>query len=159
MTGCLALTLGSAGCASPPEVAVTPPADQREACASVVEAVPETIDGLDRRDVEPRDAAGAAWGEPAVVLSCGVPSPPGLTRTSPCLEVDGIGWYVPDDAVQDLGDGTGGAEAEEDVTLTSIGTEPLVSVAVPSDHRPPAGILADLAPALRDVLASVAPCR
>ena len=154
--GCLALA--AAACSAAPRVEVTPPADQRAACAALVDALPGTLDGLERRGVEPADAAGAAWGDPAVVLSCGVDEPAGLTRTSACLDVDGIGWYLPDDAVQDLGDGDDAVPAE-DTTLTTIGTEPLVSVAVPSDYRPPAGVLADLAPALRAELASVAPCR
>ena len=32
----------------------------------------------------------AAWGDPAVVLRCGVPKPDALKRTSACFEVDGV---------------------------------------------------------------------
>ncbi len=153
----MALTI--TGCSSTPRVDVTPPAGQRAACATLVEALPPTVDALERREVEPAGAPGAAWGDPAVVLSCGVPSPPGLTRSSPCLEVDGVGWFLPDDAVQDLGDGGEQPGRAGDVTLTTIGTEPRVAVTVPSDYRPPAGVLADLSPALRGALTTVAPCR
>lgn len=158
--GALALgVLALVGCSSTPEIEGTPPPAERAACAALVDALPGSVGGLERRDVEPAGAAGAAWGDPAVMLSCGVSSPPGLSRTSPCLEVDGIGWYLPDDAVQDLGDGDDAPQSAGNVTLTTIGTEPLVSVAVPADHRPPAGVLADLASPLRAGLVSVAPCR
>ena len=34
----------------------------------------------------------AAWGEPAAVLRCGVPTPAELTCTAALQEVDGVAW-------------------------------------------------------------------
>jgi len=63
------------------------------ACADLVAELPAEIDpGVERRDVEPADRF-AAWGEPAVVLECGVPRP---DREEPPAIVNGVAWTVRD---------------------------------------------------------------
>ena len=112
------------------------PTDRVQAmCGDLIDALPETVaDDLDARDVDPSDALAAAWGDPAVVLRCGVPKPDALTRTSACFEVDGVGWL----ATQDGREVSGDAPVEGTLTFTTIGRAAYVEVEVPADGRPPA---------------------
>lgn len=148
MAGVVAL-LGAAtltGCgADPVEVPASRgsgevPAAQRAACERLVDALPEQVGGLERDEVT-GNPLGAAWGDPAVVLRCGVGSPEGFTPLSTCQEINGVVWFVPDEQVVDQG---------RDVLATSMGVLPRVDVAIPAELRPPQGILTDLSDALRD---------
>ena len=70
----------------------------RDACTALLAALPEEIDpGVRRRSVEGGDGRTAAWGDPAVVLRCGVPAP---DRPDPPAQVNGVLW-----AVRDIGAG------------------------------------------------------
>jgi hypothetical protein len=62
-------------------------------CARLAVRLPAELDGRDLRDTDPVSARTAAWGEPAVVLRCGVTRPPGLTG-SEVVVVDGVGWVL-----------------------------------------------------------------
>ena len=55
--------------------------------------LPAELDGRDRRDTDPTSPRTAAWGDPAVVLRCGVGRPPGLTG-SEVVVVDRVGWVL-----------------------------------------------------------------
>jgi hypothetical protein len=35
-----------------------------------------------------------AWGDPPVVLVCGVDRPAGLEPTSPLIQINGVNWFV-----------------------------------------------------------------
>jgi hypothetical protein len=65
-------------------------------CTSLTAALPDTLGGLPRRTIQhgedPSLAGVAAWGEPAVVLRCGVPTPAELTCMAALQEVDGVAW-------------------------------------------------------------------
>ena len=71
------------GGGAPGPVDVTPPpvdATAAAVCARLAPLLPQTLgDGLDRRPVSADPDRVAAWGDPAVVLTCGVPpaGPPG----------------------------------------------------------------------------------
>ncbi|HYH35846.1 MAG TPA: DUF3515 domain-containing protein, partial [Nocardioides sp.] len=120
---CLLSAMVLAGCSTGP-VAIRAPeldAEEARACQELVDALPRTLDGAERREVEPADAPGAAWGDPAVVLTCGGEVPGDFTRTAFCQEVDGVGWYVADAAL---------ADESVDVTLVTVGYRPIVSVVV-----------------------------
>ena len=83
----------------------------------------------------------AAWGDdPAIAVRCGVGTPEGFSPTATCLEVDGIGWYAPQEQLD---------AASGDLTLTTIGRSPRVEVRVPRAYLPPATVLADLADAVQ----------
>jgi hypothetical protein len=69
-----------------------PTADGR-GCSRLSEALPGELDGREERDTEPESPRTAAWGDPAVVLRCGVARPPGLTG-SEVVVVDGVGWVL-----------------------------------------------------------------
>ena len=146
---CAALLL--AGCSSGPVAVETPdlPAEGAAACAELVQAVPELVAGLERRPVDPSDAAAAAWGEPAVVLTCGVPEPAGFDELSSCQITNGVAWFIPDEQI------TGAAT---DITMTTIGRTPGVRVTIPADYFPPAATMGGLAGSLKQHTDQVARC-
>jgi len=110
-------------------------------CASVIGALPSTVDDAQLRR---RDQLVAAWGDPAIVLRCGVPRPAALLPTSRCDGVNGVGWFT-----ETLGDG---------YRFTTIGRAAYVEVTVPAHYSPAANALVDLAPAVGR-LADVTPCQ
>ena len=131
------------GC-SPDAVEVDAPTRGPAACHALVRALPDTVDGQRRRDVEPPDALAAAWGDPAIVVRCGVPTPAALTASSPCAEVDGVGWFADQRA--------------DAYRFTTIGRVSNVQVQVPYDYQPAADALVDLAPAVRRQVPEQRPC-
>jgi hypothetical protein len=115
---------------------LTPGSD--EACAALVEAVPRTVSDAVRRDVSDEPPGVAAWGEPPIVLRCGVDLPAEYRPDAQLLDVDGVGWFPVD--------GEGGT------FFTVADREPFVEVAVPDDYAPEAEVLADLSEAFREHL-------
>ncbi len=83
-----------AGCSGGPAVKVAVPDGRGAGCGRLQHALPDSLDGRDRRDTEPASARTAAWGTPPLVLRCGVPRPPGLAADSELIEVDGVPWYL-----------------------------------------------------------------
>ncbi|MFN2479321.1 MAG: DUF3515 domain-containing protein [Pseudonocardiaceae bacterium] len=78
-------------------LAVVPsPSANSTDCARLLAALPETLDGgdagpLPRRILAtPAPAGTAGWGEPPVVLRCGLDRPVELTATSRLLDVSGV---------------------------------------------------------------------
>jgi hypothetical protein len=81
----------------PVGLAVVPaPAADSADCARLLAALPEKLDGgeqgtLARRQLAAPVPAGAvAWGEPPVVLRCGLDRPADLTATSRLLAISGV---------------------------------------------------------------------
>jgi hypothetical protein len=76
--------------------AVQAPGATSARCATLVAVLPDRLGGLQRRQIQHADDPSltgvAAWGEPAVVLRCGVPTPAELTCTTAVQEVDGVAW-------------------------------------------------------------------
>jgi hypothetical protein len=63
------------------------------ACAEVMVRLPDSVDGQQRRWTDAQ--ATAAWGDPsAVLMTCGVPSPP--PTTLPCQTVNSVDWIIDD---------------------------------------------------------------
>lgn len=114
--------LAVAGCASAVDVAPAPHAAD-PACARVMVALREAgfaeLADRPRRDTSAQSTA--AWGDPPVVLRCGV-EPPGPT-TDACLRVDSVDWVVRED--------------DEQTVFTTYGRVPAVEVSVPASD--PAG--------------------
>lgn len=126
------------------------PAGQEAACRALLEELPDDLGGLERTDVEPEDALGAAWGDPAVELRCVAEMPEGHTRISDCTEVNGVGWYTPDSQLTDFG---------ADLTMTTIGFEPIVELRIPADYRPPLDQLSEIAAPIRKTLTVTSRCQ
>jgi len=93
---------------------VQAPGAATPACAQLMAGLPTVLSGLDRRELigSPADPGGtdrldgtsdggisdiqagavAAWGDPPVVLRCGIPTPAELTCSAPVQVVDGVTW-------------------------------------------------------------------
>jgi hypothetical protein len=126
-------------------------AHDRRACAALLDDLPRRFVGQDSRDVTPSDALGSAWGDPAITLTCGVGVPASFDRFSQCVQVNGVGWYVPES------ESRGGVTA----TFTTVGYRPRVALRVPSEDQPETGAaaLAALAKPVRAHLDLVKRCR
>ena len=122
----------------------------RKACEAFLDALPERLAGEESRSVTPTDALGAAWGDPAFTMTCGGGAPSGFDQLSPCTQVNGVGWFVPEDE----------AEGGGDATFTAVGYRPRVALLVPADPQPEGGAaaLAQLAGPVRKQLELVDRC-
>jgi len=98
-----ALLVLLAGCGGGPvDVAgPAPSAADAEACAPFLDALPDEVAGEERREVDPGDRSFAAWGDPAIVLACGVPMPSGYQPGATCMRADDVDWYIPDTQLDD----------------------------------------------------------
>jgi hypothetical protein len=107
----------------------------RAACRQLLSSLPAELDDQSRRTTTGSTYA-AAWGDPAIVLRCGVPLPAGFAG-APCITRNGIGWSVP----ADQADGRG-----TEIVMTLAFRTPVVQVRVPAHYRPngPAEVMADL---------------
>jgi uncharacterized protein DUF3515 len=137
-----------AGCGSVRLHDADVPAAERKACAALVDDLPHRVSEQPRRDTSGGEL-GAAWGDPAIVLRCGVGTPKGYRATSPCQRVNGVDWFVPEDQVSDQG---------KDVVLTTVGRKPRIELVVPAEHRPPDAAMVDLAGVIRKDTRVVDPC-
>ncbi|MGA8847106.1 MAG: DUF3515 domain-containing protein [Nocardioides sp.] len=149
----LALTLLAACSAGPVEV-ITPDLDDagREACEAFAADLPTSIFDLPARDVEPAGALGGAYGDPPIIVRCGVRVPEDFDQaTSSCEIANGVGWYVAPEEFDDQ---------ESDVTLTTAGYRPAVAVTMSGEYRPdgPAAAIAQLAAAVDEHLTLVENC-
>jgi Protein of unknown function (DUF3515) len=84
-----------------PPVPVDPPSAApatARACAPLAAALPATLTGLAGRPVQPATPLVAAWGEPPVVLRCGVGRPAGFVVGAQTLVVNGVTWFTEDAA-------------------------------------------------------------
>ena len=149
---CLALTGALAtSCGRGPVEVDTPElsASADRTCAALLKSLPATVDGAERREVEPARAAAAAWGDPAIVLRCGVAMPKEFDRFATCQETNGVGWFIPEEQV------TGEPRS---ITMTTIGRDVNVQVTLPPEHWPPANAMVDLARAIKQTTQQKAPC-
>ena len=106
------------------------------ACRALVADLPTTLLDQERVETTGDTEYGAAWGDPAIVLTCGVGAVD-LDDAPPCTVVDGVGWVVPDD---------GGGKT----TFVTDGYRPRVQVVVPDDYAPEADALTELATVVTD---------
>lgn len=123
-------------------------ASERAACTELVEALPDEVSDQPRRKTS-GSPLGAAWGDPAIVLTCGVGKPEDYDRFANCQTVNGVDWFVPEETVGDQ---------SADVVLTTIGRTPSVELKVPASYRPPAAAMVDVSRAIRIGTRTVAPC-
>jgi hypothetical protein len=128
-----------------------PPEDEQAACRALLDALPRRVADQPAREVQPKGGWGAAWGDPPIVLTCGVPAPHGFGRASSCTTVNGVDWYIPEDELK-----AGGAPS--DLTMTTVNRAAGVQVRMPADYWPPATTLADLSSAVRAALPRTGHC-
>ncbi len=120
-----------------------------EACADLVRSLPDRVDGAGRTEIEPEGAPAGAWGDPPIVLRCGVPMPDAFDRFATCQVTNGVGWFIPQDEMT----GEPGP-----ITMTTIGRDVNVEVRLPTEHWPPAAAMVDLAPAIKQATTEESPC-
>jgi hypothetical protein len=120
-------------------------------CQRVTNALPSHLGGQSRRKTQPAEALGGAWGDPALVVQCGVGPPPELTRTSQCTVVNGVGWFLPPE--QD-------ANRSVDAVLSTVGYRPVLQLTVPAQDRGPilAAAEVELAPIVKQYLTPTHGC-
>ncbi|GAA1371268.1 DUF3515 domain-containing protein [Streptomyces beijiangensis] len=96
----IALLLAAAGCSSADDAAQVavpkPSADEVPYCEALAKALPQTVAGLRRSDVEPKSELTAGWGDnAAIVLRCGVPRPEKMDDPDALgVEADGVKWML-----------------------------------------------------------------
>jgi hypothetical protein len=141
----LALLLAAAGCSgadgSASAAVPSPGADATRLCRNLDEELPSTADGLSREDPEPPSALTAGWGNPVIILRCGVPRPPAMSDPqADGVEVEGVGWLL-----QKRGDGS--------FRFTTTLRRAYVEVTIP-EERARSGLapLVDLAPAVKKAI-------
>jgi hypothetical protein len=98
---------------------VTPEADL--ACPVLMGQLPLEIAGETARQVDSDSPFAYAWGDPPVVLICGVAPPAGYVADTGTLAISGVEWFV-DDTDPDL------------YVWTTVDRLVPVEVRVPADH-------------------------
>ena len=117
-------------------------------CTELLARLPAAVADQGRRGVSPRGAPGAAWGDPAITLVCGVEEPPGFDDVASCLTVNGVDWYIPTEQL----------EAQGDLTMTAVNRQVSVEVRLPAAYFPPATTLVDLARPVRQSIPATGAC-
>nr|WP_275942233.1 DUF3515 domain-containing protein [Streptomyces spiramenti] len=134
-----------AACGSPGELSVEEPrptGDGAEVCEAVMAALPAAVEGQEPRDVAGPARFTAAWGDPAIVLRCGVERPralaPGSDSYNPMSDavmVDDVSWLLEERE-------SGG------YLFTTTERTLFVEVDVPDSYAPEVNVLVDVAEAL-----------
>lgn len=124
----------------------------QSACDAFLEDVPDPLLDFERVEVDPPEAPARAYGDPPIVISCVDAIPAGFDQFAFCVQVNGVGWYLPDEQIDD---------DSADATFTAVGFEPMVAVQVPAQYRQVTGgdVLADLTDAVKNNLTETKPCR
>ena len=97
-----------------------------------------------QKQVLVKDQNASAWGDPPIILRCGVESPAELGPASRCDMVAGVGWFTDTTA--------------DGYVFTTIGRQLFVSVEVPRSYDPAADALVDLADSVKKHDPVVKPC-
>jgi hypothetical protein len=104
-------------------------------CEALDADLPNVVSDAVRRDVEDEPPGIVAWGEPPVVLRCGVEMPPEYEPDAVLTELNGVAWLPID--------GVGGD------FFATVDRDPIVEVAIPEAYEP-AVVLGDLGPSILD---------
>jgi hypothetical protein len=97
--------------------------------------LPNVLDGAQRRITEPASPLTAAWGDPPIVLRCGVDRPAEYEPTSMLGTYDGVDWLP--------------VETADGYVFYATGRAAWIEVTVPSAYAPEANPLIDLAAAIK----------
>ena len=118
-----------------PPLKVDPPprsATADRACPPMIAALPTELRDLPLRPVRTSSAHVVAWGEPAVVLRCGMPRPAAFTvGTANLVQINGVNWFVQEQGPRNL--------------WTAVDRSVYVELSVPADyHSAPAAVLSPI---------------
>ena len=136
----LPLVLAVAACSgdSSPDVEVpTPKGEAARACRELAPELPRRAAEQERRTLDQDTPYAAAWGDPAIVLRCGVDRPAVITPGSDAytlntdgIDVNGVSWLI--------------EEESDGMRCTTTGREVFVEVTVPDDYRTTANPLVEI---------------
>jgi len=132
---CPALLL--TGCAKGVPVSVPSPEPTGQGyflCATLKGQLPEEVLGQGSTPTDPWSSLLTAWGDPAIVVRCGVPDPEALTETSQLVTVDDVDWFP--------------EELERGYVFTTYGRTLNIEVTVPDAYQPEIDALVELSPAV-----------
>ncbi|GGO93871.1 DUF3515 domain-containing protein [Wenjunlia tyrosinilytica] len=141
--GLLLSLTGCSGGAVDTEPPPSPDGATARLCKALHRALPDKVNGLERRGTDPDSDLTAAWGGKPVVLRCGVPLPSELTPgtedynpSAPSVGANGVYWLP--------------RKSREGVRFVTVEREANVEVWVPRDYAPgyPDALL-DLADAVK----------
>jgi hypothetical protein len=108
-------------------------------CQPLMPALPPVLDRMATRQVRPDSPAAHAWGDPAIVLRCGVGKPVDLTPTADLLDINGVSWLP--------------VVGLHDVVWTTTDRGVYIEVAVPKQYDGRSGPITDLS----NVIAATVP--
>jgi len=113
-----------------------------KSCTAFAAALPDSVGDQERRDIT--GDYGAAYGDPPILVLCGVPNPDELMTT--CVRVNGVDWYE--------------REPDEDgaVVAVTVGREPRVQLKVPRQDVPLDAEYVDVADAVKASTRKVGRC-
>jgi hypothetical protein len=123
-------------------------------CAAVVTAAPRRVAGQSPRDITPKSRFAAAWGDPAIVLTCSGTAPSALSPTSQCFRVDSVDWLV----TQDGKEIDPSVPLTGDLDFTTVGRSAYVEMLVPDAYQPAADALVDVSRAIKSATTATNPC-
>ncbi len=110
------------------------PGSNNQFCIELGAILPVGLGGALLRGTHPLSPGTKAWGDPAIVLRCGVKAPEAYSQTSQLLTVNNVNWYP--------------EELQAGVRFTSIETSEFVEVSLPSEYDSTAEILTELSSAI-----------
>lgn len=127
-----------------PDIAVPEPRGEAAgACRALSRALPDRLTEEERGELDEETPYAAVWGDPAIVLRCGVARPalltPGNAEYNPmadAVEVNGVSWLI--------------EEEPDDVRFTTTERTVFVEVTVPGDYAPEVNPLTGLARPVAD---------
>jgi uncharacterized protein DUF3515 len=149
LAGCSGVSPGRLSVAAP-----SPAGSVARQCAAVVAAAPERVAGQTARELSPASKYAAAWGDPAIVLTCSGTVPRALRPTSKCFRINAVDWLVTqhgkavDPRLPLVGD----------LEFTTVGRSAYVRLLVPDAYQPAADALVDVAPAIKEATTETKPC-
>ena len=116
-----------------------PPGAVLEQCARLVNYLPPTLHGQKSRVVRPRSPLVHAWGDPPIVMRCGVPRPAGYDPASAqTATVDGVSWFQHIESTQ--------------VRWTAIRKTVNVELVVPRSYEAQGGFLVELGASIKKTI-------
>ena len=122
----------------PLPVDVPPVSPEAEAnCPGLMELMPLELAGEQSRPVQSDSPFAYAWGEPPIVLVCGVDPPAGFVAGVGLIQIEGVQWYVDTD--------------DPDTTVwTAVDRSVYLQISLPSsvDSAPVTELAAEIAAAL-----------
>ncbi|WP_077058621.1 DUF3515 domain-containing protein [Streptomyces sp. MP131-18] len=120
----------------------TPVGEAADACRALTADLPERVDGAERGEPDRESPFTAVWGDPAIVLRCGVDEPQVLTPGSETYDPVGAEFVGVNEVSWLLEEESGGAR------FTTVEREVFVEMTVPDSYAPEVNPLLDVATAI-----------